>query len=145
MGFAEGTFLQYMVTETVTDPWKAEPTSGKTREQIAAKIPGQTGKYVTVQFAVSEDIASGSVFYVWGLSGEKHTQNGGINFTTKNHGRILDVNGQEVTSLSKNTVYILELYIEGTDTYKVANICKTGMELYFAPDSITYSDLSMAA
>lgn len=145
VGFAEGTFLQYMVTETVTDPWKAEPTSGKTREQIAAKISAPVGKYVTVQFAVSEDIASGSVFYVWGLSGEKHTQNGGINFTTKTHGRILDANGQEVTSLSKNTVYILELYIEGTDAYKVANICKTGMELYFAPDSITYSDLSMAA
>ena len=145
LGFAEGTFLQYMVTETGTDPWKAEPTSGKTREQLAAKIPGQTGKYVTVQFAVSEDIASGSVFYVWGLSGTTHTQNGGINFTTKTHGRILDANGQEVTSLSKNTVYILELYIEGTDTYKVANICQTGMELYFAPDSITYSDSSMAA
>lgn len=145
VGFAEGTFLQYMVTETVTDPWKAEPTSGKTREEIAAKISAPVGKYVTVQFAVSEDIASGSVFYVWGLSGEKHTQNGGINFTTKTHGRILDANGQEVTSLSKNTVYILELYIEGTDTYKVANICKTGMELYFAPDSITYSDSSMAA
>ncbi len=144
LGFAEGTFLQYMVTETVTDPWKAEPTSGKTREQLAARIPGQTGKYVTVQFAVSEDIDSGSVFYVWGLSGQTHTQNGGVSFTTNPYGRILDKNGQEVTSLSKNTVYILELYIEGTDTYKLANICKTGMELYFAPDSITYSDGSMA-
>ena len=148
LGFAEGTFLQYMVTETLEGDWwdtTVVDSNGKTREQIAAKIPGQTGKYVTVQFAVSEDIASGSVFYVWGLSGTTHTQNGGINFTTKTHGRILDANGQEVTSLSKNTVYILELYIEGTDTYKVANICQTGMELYFAPDSITYSDSSMAA
>lgn len=145
LGFAEGTFLQYMVTETTDNVWSAEPTSGKTREQLAARISGQKGKYVTVQFAVSEDIASGSVFHVWGLSGATHTQNGAVNFTTKTHGRILDANGQEVSSLSKNTVYILELYIEGTDTYKVANICKTGMELYFAPDSITYSDSSMTA
>ena len=55
----------------------------------------------------------------------------------------MDVNGNAVTALTKNTVYILELYMDGTDTYKVANICKTGMEMYFAPDSITYSDTSM--
>ncbi len=143
-GFEEGTFLQYMVTETMSNAWGTEPTSGKTREALAARIPGEAGKYVTVKFAVSEDIESGSVFYVWGLLGSTHTKNGSLNFTATTYGRILDVNGYPVASLAKNTVYVLELYIEGTDTYKVSNICGTGMELYFAPDSITCSDKSIA-
>ena len=143
-GFEAGERIQYMTTETVTNAWGAEPTSGKTREQLAARIPGVSGKYVTIRFAASEDIASGSVFYVWGLLGATHTQNGGLNFTTTTYGRILDVNGFSVSSISKNTVYVLELYIEGTDTYKVSNLCTTGMEMYFATDSITYSDESFA-
>lgn len=147
-GFEEGEFLQYMVTETLTGGWWEQTSvdsNGKTREQLAAKIPGEVGKYVTIKFATSEDIASGSVFYVWGLLGNSHTVNDHVNFTTTTYGRILDVDGNVVTSISKNTVYILELYMEGTDTYKVANICTTGMELYFAPDSITYSDEPMKA
>ena len=143
IGFTAGEYLQYMVTETVENAWGAEPNSGKTREALAARIPGQTGKYVTVKFAMSEDIASGDVFYVWGLLGQTHTKNGYVNFTTTTHGRILDAEGYAVSSISKNTVYVLELYIEGTDTYKVSNLCKTGMQLYFASDSITYSDESM--
>ena len=148
LGFEEGTLVQYMVTETMEDVWNGnrEPISGKSREELAAKIFAPAGKYVTVQFVVSEDIASGSVFYVWGMLGSNtHTQNGGVSFTSTTHGRILDVNGNAVTSLTKNTVYVLELYIEGTDTYKVANICNTGMELYFATESITYSDTSIQA
>ena len=58
---------------------------------------------------------------------------------------ILDENGNAVTSIKKNTVYILELYIEGSDTYNVANICKTGMEVYFASNTITCSDTPMQA
>ncbi len=146
LGFEEGTLVQYMVTETLDDVWNGnrEPISGKTREELSAKIFGEVGKYVTVKFAVSEDIASGSVFYVWGmLGGDTHTQNGGVSFTTTTHGRIMDEEGNLVTSLTKNTVYVLELYIEGTDTYKVANICNTGMQLYFATESITCSDKSM--
>ena len=143
-GFTEGTFLQYMVTETVDNAWGSEPNSGKTREQLAARISGEAGKYVTIKFATSEDIPSGSVFYVWGLLGSTHTKNGGLNFTDTTYGRILDVNGYAVSSISKNTVYVLELYIEGTDTYKLSNLVKTGMEIYFAPDSITCSDESMA-
>ena len=143
-GFEAGEFVQYMVTETMSNAWGTEPTSGKTREQLAARIPGEVGKYVTVKFAVSQDIASGSVFYVWGLMNSTHTQNDGVNFTTTNVGRILDVDGYPVGSLSKNTVYVLELYIPDTNWYKVSNICSTGMELYFAADSITYSDSSMA-
>ena len=143
LGFEEGTYLQYMKTETVENAWGTEPNSGKTREQLAAKIPGAAGKYVTVQFAVSEDIASGSVFYVWGLLSGSHTKNGFVDFATTTHGRILDVNGKAVSTIKKNTVYILELYIEGTDTYKVANLCKTGMELYFASNSIACSDTPM--
>jgi hypothetical protein len=145
-GFAEGEFLQYMTTETLTGEWwgsASVDSNGKTREQLAAKIIGAAGTYVTVKFATSEDIASGSVFYVWGLLGEQHTLNGGVNFTSTTHGRILTVDGYPVTSIAKNTVYVLELFIEGTDTYKVANICSTGMEIYFAADSITYSDASM--
>ena len=144
-GFEAGERIQYMTTETVSNVWEeAEPTSGKTREQLAARIPGVSGKYVTIRFATSEDIASGSVFYVWGLLGSTHTKNGGLNFTTTTYGRILDVNGFSVSSISKNTVYVLELYIEGTDTYKVSNLCTTGMEMYFATDSITCSDESFA-
>jgi hypothetical protein len=143
-GFKEGEFLQYMTTETMDNAWGTEPTSGKTREQLAAKIPGQVGKYVTIKFATSEDIPSGDVFYVWGMLGTGHTQNGGLNFTTTTYGRIMDVNGNLVTSISKNTVYVLELYVEGTDTYKVSNLVGTGMEIYFAPDTITYSDKSFA-
>ena len=148
LGFEAGTLIQYMVTETMENVWGGpEPTSGKTREQLSAKISATAGKYVTIQFAVSEDIESGSVFYVWGLSGggTAHTQNGSVNFASTTHGRILDVNGNAVTSLTKNTVYVLELYIEGTDLYKVANICKTGMELYFATETLTFSDTSIAA
>lgn len=143
VGFEEGEYLQYMVTETTDNVWAAEPTSGKTREQLAAKIHGEAGKYVTIKFSTSEDIASGSVFYVWGLLGQNYTENGGLNFTSTTYGRILDENGYAVTSIKKNTVYILELYIEETDTYKVSNICSTGMEVYFAADSITCSDTSM--
>ena len=144
-GFAEGEYVQYMVTETVSNVWGDKgATSGMTREQLAARIPGEVGKYVTIKFATSEDIASGSVFYVWGLKGTTHTINGGLNFTTTTYGRILDLDGYPVTSIAKNTVYVLELYMEGTDTYKVSNIVTTGMELYFATNSITYSDKSMA-
>ena len=143
-GFEEGEYVQYMVTETIEgNVWGAEPTSGKTREQLAAKIPGEVGKYVTIKFAASEDIAGDSVFYVWGLKGTSHTINGALNFTETTHGRILDLNGYPVTSIAKNTVYVLELYMEGTDTYKVSNLVATGMELYFASDSITCSDESM--
>jgi len=146
LGFAEGEYLQYMVTETVANVWGDKgPISGMTREALAAKIPGETGKYVTVKFAVSKDIASGSVFYVWGMLNDTHTINGAVNFTTTTHGRILDADGNLVTSLSKNTVYTLELYMEGTNTYKVANICATGMELYFASNSITCSDTAVSA
>ena len=143
LGFAEGDLVQYMVTEDMANAWGTETGSGKTREQLAARIPGETGKYVTVKFVTTKDIASGSVFYVWGLLGSSHTLNGGLNFTTTTYGRILDVDGYPVTSISKNTVYVLELYIPATDTYKVANICNTGMELYFAANSITYADASM--
>ena len=146
LGFEEGTLVQYMVTETITGGWweaTSLDSNGKTREQLAARIFGEAGKYVTVKFVTSEDIASGSVFYIWGILGSTHTQNGGVNFTTTTHGRILDVNGYPVTSISKNTVYVLELYIEGTDTYKVANICSAGMTVYFAADSVTCSDESM--
>ncbi len=146
VGFEEGEYLQYMATETVGNVWGDKgPTSGKTREQLAAKILGETGKYVTVKFAVSQDIASGNVFYVWGMLNGVHTLNGAVNFTTTTHGRILDLDGNLVTSLSKNTVYVLELYMEGTNTYKVANICATGMELYFASNSITCSDTVVPA
>ena len=144
LGFEEGTCVQYMETETITAGWwESTQSNGKTREQLAAKIYGERGKYVTVKFVTSEDIASGSVFYVWGLLGTVHTVNGGLNFTTTTHGRILDLDGKPVTSISKNTVYVLELYMDGTDTYKVANVCSTGMETYFDADSITYSDTSM--
>ncbi|MBQ8405030.1 MAG: DUF4886 domain-containing protein, partial [Clostridia bacterium] len=142
-GFTADNFVQYMTTETSSNVWGADPVSGKTREQLAARIPGESGKYVTIKFAMSEDVASGSVFYVWGLLGSSHTVNGGLNFTTTTHGQILDVNGYPVTSITKNTVYVLEFYIAGTDTYKVSNLVSTGMELYFAPDSITYSDVSI--
>ena len=142
-GFEADTFLQYMVTETTDNVWAAEPNSGKTREQLAAKIYGEAGKYVTIKFATSEDIASDSVFYVWGLLDGVYTQNGGLNFTSTTFGRILDVNGSPVSSIAKNTVYNLEHYIEKTNTYKVSNLVGKGMEMYFAPDSITCSDESM--
>ena len=146
LGFEAGEYLQYMETETVANVWGDKgPTSGKTREQLAAKIFGESGKYVTVKFATSEDIASGSVFYVWGLLSGSHTQNGGVSFTNNACGRILDVNGNAVTSITKNTVYVLELYLAGTDTYKVANICATGMKVYFAANSITCSATPMEA
>ena len=143
LGFEAGSLVQYMVTETMDNGWGTQ-SNGKTREQLAARISGQEGKYVTVQFATSEDIASGSVFYVWGLLGNSHTQNGGVNFNATTYGRILDLEGYPVTSIAKNTVYVLELYIAGTDTYKVANIVAAGMELYFNADSITCSDESIA-
>ena len=146
IGFAESTYVQYMTTETLTGEWwdGTVDSNGKTREQLAARIYGEAGKYVTVKFATSEDIASGSVFYVWGLLGSTNTVNGGLNFTTTTYGKILDVDGYPVSSISKNTVYVLELYMEGTDTYKVANICTTGMELYFDANSVTCADASMA-
>ena len=144
LGFEEGERVQYMVTETTENAWGTEPTSGKTREQLAAHIPGEAGKYVTIKFATNTDIPSGSVFYVWGLLGSTYTQNGGVNFTTTDKGVILDVNGYPVTSISKNTVYVLQFYIANTDTYKLSNIVSTGMELYFAPDSIECLDKPFA-
>ena len=144
LGFDADERIQYMVTETTTNAWGKEPTSGKTREQLAVRIPGEAGKYVTIKFATNTDIASGSVFYVWGLLGATHTTNGGLNFTTTDRGIILDVNGYPVSSISANTVYVLQLYIENTDTYKVSNLCLTGMEMYFAPDSIVCSDTPFA-
>ena len=144
LGFEEDTLVQYMTTETVTDSWGTEPTSGKTREELAAYILGETGKYVTIKFAVSEDVSGTYVFYVWGLLGSSHTKNGYVDFNRTTYGRIMDEKGTLVTSLTKNTVYVLELYIEGTDTYKIANMCKTGMELYFATASVTCADKSIA-
>ena len=145
LGFGSDALVQYMTTETVTDAWGTEPNSGKTREQLAAYIPGEVGKYVTIKFVTSEDI-SGSVFYVWCMLGSKHVSgaNGGLNFTTTTYGRILDVDGFDVSSIAKNTVYVLELYCAGTDTYKLANLCKTGMEMYFDANSITYADESFS-
>ena len=144
LGFEEGERVQYMVTETTENAWGTEPTSGKTREQLAPHIPGEAGKYVTIKFATNTDIPSGSVFYVWGLLGSTYTQDGGVNFTTTDKGIILDVNGYPVTSISKNTVYVLQFYIANTDTYKLSNIVSTGMELYFAPDSIECLDKPFA-
>ncbi len=144
LGFEEGERVQYMVTETMANAWGTEPTSGKTREQLAPHIPGEAGKYVTIKFATNTDIPSGSVFYVWGLLGSTYTQDGGVNFTTTDKGVILDVNGYPVTSISKNTVYVLQFYIANTDTYKLSNIVSTGMELYFAPDSIECLDKPFA-
>ena len=143
LGFEEGTMVQYMVTETIDGPWGTEPVSGKSREQLAANIFGEAGKYVTVKFATSEDVSGTYVFYVWGLYAGSHTQNDYVDFARTTYGRIMDEKGHVVTSLSKNTVYVLELYIEGTDTYRVANMFTTGMELYFATETVTCSDKSM--
>ncbi len=146
LGFTAGEKLQYMATETLEGEWwnSSEPTSGKKREQLAVCIPGEVGKYVTIQFSTNTAIESGSVFYVWGLLGSVYTKDGGVNFTATDKGRILDLEGNLVSSISANTVYVLELYIENSDTYKVANIATPGMETYFATETLTYSTKSVA-
>ena len=149
-GFNDGEKVQKLETETVgaiwgddSDPDKnKEPTSGKTREELAAIITGEVGKYVTVRFSLSKAVSSGSLFYVWGLNDKSHTNSGAINLTTTQAGRIFNTDGTLATTLSANTVYVLELYIEGTNKYRVANIILEGMVIYFAPESIACSSES---
>ena len=101
---------------------------------------------VTIQFALSEAIASGSVFQVWAYgdeSGSISLGNGGLKVgdawaETGFARAIFNLDGTIPTSLEANTVYVLKLRMEGAYRYNVANIAESGMTTYYAANSIAY-------
>ena len=143
LGFAEGEYVQQMVTETTANVWDG------TRENLATKLQSEPGKYVSIMFSLSTEFSSGNLFFVWTLSGSSYvdTQYFYIGLGETEHARILGTNGNVITDkLEANTVYMLEIYAaEGVDTYKVGNFVSSGMTVSFATKSVKTYDASIAS
>ena len=145
IGFDIGEYVQEMYTIANDNPWGAD-ANGKTRESLAARIPMDTAKnWVTVKFAVSQDFTSGNLFFVWGTNADgsaaafTYISIMGANedgFVAK----IVDMDGYAVTELKANTPYMLVMSRPGTNVFKLANMVKSEMSVYFSASSIAYYD-----
>lgn len=145
LGFGRNEVVKQLETETVGNVWSdTQPTSGKGRASWLIKFQSEVGKVVRVRFSVSEDVATAtSLFYTWAWdASSKALGNGYVNNTAtaeiakKN---VLDVNGNTVTSIKANTVYVLELYAENAAKYDIGNFTAEGMITYVSCD-VTYTD-----
>ncbi len=137
LGFAEGEYVQQMVTEATTNVWDG------LRQDLATDICAPAGQYVSIMFSLDVDFATseGNLFFVWCRLGDAWPTNFYVTLTPSANARILGTNGQVVTDkLTANTVYMLELYAEGVDRYQVANINAKAITVSFATKSVkTYA------
>ena len=137
LGFAEGEYVQQMVTEASDNVWDG------TRQGLAVDIVAPEGQYVSVMFSLSSDFTSsdGNLFFVWCRLGETWPTNFYVSLTASANARILGTNGEVVTdTLKANTVYMLELYADGVDKYQLANINTMALTVSFATKSVkTYA------
>ncbi|MBO5277847.1 MAG: hypothetical protein J6B05_04240, partial [Clostridia bacterium] len=95
---------------------------------------------VCIEFALSEAIASGNVFYVWAYdeNGTHLNTSGGavsIGQTLAESGfagAIYDKEGNIATRVEANTVYVLKLRMDGAYSYNFANIAESAMTGYYS-------------
>lgn len=155
LGFAEGSFVQQMVTQDLTagSSWWDTGTypDNLHRQTLLAHIPADENQTMaSVEFVVSKAITSGSVFHVWGNKDGQQENFGDVTISSYAEAKtangfkayICDANGNFVTSLQANTLYVLKLYMKGTSDFRVANISESGMTTYFSASSITYAPYS---
>ena len=151
LGFAEGSFVQQMVTQDLTagSQWwdtKNYPDNLH-RQTYLAKIPMDASQTkISIEFAVSEAIASGEVFHIWAYEGDTYLKDVGVSCSTTwakdgIAACIYDKNGNAVSSLQANTVYVLEMRMIGATRFNVANIAASGMTTYFSASSIKYEQV----
>ncbi|MBQ7373271.1 MAG: DUF4838 domain-containing protein [Clostridia bacterium] len=150
LGFANGTYVQQMVTETITQDWwqttnypdEVVDSNGKTREQLSAVIVMPDGKdWVSVDISVSAYVGTANLFHAWGTVDGSLTAFGEVGATTETttaglQAQFLDKYGFKVSSLSANTVYKMQLKKDETEFFKLANVIREGMTVYFA--NVTY-------
>ncbi len=150
LGYVNGTYVQQMVTETITQDWwqttnypnEVVDSNGKTREQLSAVIVMPEDKdWVSVDISVSANVGTADLFHAWGTVDGALTAFGAIGATngTTSAGlqaQFLDKYGFRVSSLSANTVYKMQLIKDGTEFFKLANVIRDGMTVYFA--NVTY-------
>jgi hypothetical protein len=100
---------------------------------------------VCIEFALSEAVASGSVFHVWAYDEAKTHLGGGEVVIGKAWAEtgfaaaIYDKDGNIATSLEANTVYVLKLRVDGAYRYNFANIADSAMTTYIA-ENISYEN-----
>jgi hypothetical protein len=162
LGFEDGTLVQYKTEEYDlvggSSNWWQSGTAVEINGEIldcSNNIKRQSGKpeiyadanydVVCIEFALSEAVASGSVFYVWAYD-ENSTHLGGgavvIGQAWANSGfagAIYDKDGNIATSLEANTVYVLKLRMDGAYRYNFANIVESAMTSYYSA-VITYEN-----
>ena len=142
LGFGRNEVVKRLDTETVSDVWNGvQSTSGKKRSSWLANIASSAGKVVKVRFALSKDFNStGTLFYVWAYSDNSGTcpKNGSVNLSgtgsftgTTSFARIVDEDGNAVTEIKANRVYVLEVYCDTAIKYDVGNFVAEGMTTYF--------------
>ncbi|MBQ5929386.1 MAG: DUF4886 domain-containing protein, partial [Clostridia bacterium] len=145
IGFNAGEFVQEMYTIANDNVWGAD-ANGKTRENLAARIPmDQSKAWVSVRFAVSTTISSGNLFYTWGTKADGSAAAFGyvaISGASENGFvvKIVDMDGNPVNELKANTVYLLVMSKPETNVFKLASMVKSESSVYFSTSSITYYD-----
>ncbi len=146
IGYVNGTYVQQMVTETITQDWwqttnypnEVVDSNGKTREQLSAVIVMPEDKdWLSVDISVSNAVGTANLFHAWGTADGALTAFGEIGATTVTtsaglQAQFLDKYGFRVSSLSAKTVYTMQLKKDGTEFFKLANVIREGMTVYFA-------------
>ena len=154
LGFAEGTTVQYKTDEYDlvggSDNWWRSGTveingeildcSNNGKRQVGQPVIYADADYnvVCIEFALSEAVASGSVFHVWAYDEAKTHLGGGVVSVGQAWaesgfaGAIYDKDGNIATSLEANTVYVLKLRVDGAYRYNFANIVESAMTVYYS-------------
>jgi hypothetical protein len=162
LGFEDGTLVQYKTEEYDlvggSGNWWQSGTAVEINGQIldcSTNVKRQAAQpmfyanedydVVCIQFALSEAVASGSVFHVWSYDENSTYLGGGVVSVGQAWansgfaGAIYDKDGNIATSLEANTVYVLKLRMDGAYRYNFANIVESAMTSYYSA-TITYEN-----
>ncbi len=146
LGFAEGEYVQQMITEAKDSAWDG------TRESTGVSIHGTEGQYTSVMFSLSTSVSvSDNFLFAWAhnASGYVTASNTYLSGTYANNTnvRILGVNGNVISdTLVANTVYMLELYFPtGVTYYNIGNYKADALTVSFATKSVKTYTTSIAS
>ena len=162
LGFEEGTTVQYKTDEYDlvggSDNWWKSGSAVEINGEIldcSNNVKRQSDKpefyadanydVVCIEFALSEAVASGSVFHIWAYDeNATHLGDGSVAIgqawaESGFAGAIYDKDGNIATSLEANTVYVLKLRMDGAYRYNIANIAESAMTTYYSGD-ISYEN-----
>ncbi len=147
LGFEAGTKVQYVVQDNRTGLWSAGTELGLTMEKQGIRITKEANEdYASIYFSLSREFTGANAFATWwfdeegtnrSLAGYLKTDG---TYTTASTGPTnfkvvaYDMEGNQVTSFAKNTVYEMRWYGEGAITFKVGCCEINGQSIttYFA-------------